>query len=460
MKTARFLILLLISVLLMCAFAYAEPALPEKTDIPVLAFDLDESKGTVEAMNADPAHQTKCRGTLTVTVPDGYTGAYAADVKGGTYALDFVRGRGNSTWKQAKKPYKIKLDKGADLLGMGKGKHWVLMAEYYDPTLLRNVFTVRLARDLGMEFAPRMTSVHVVMNGRYLGVYSLSTPVRVAGNAVDIADLADKKATETANMITGGYLLGLDPPEDEEHTVVTARGVTLNIESPDEDGKVRTAYREYITGYLNGMEDALFGGDFTGADGESYTEYLDIDSAADYFLIQQVSMNSDGAAGGSNYLYKKRNGKLYFGPLWDFDYCPWGAKDSGYEGFLITTAWFERMLKDEAFLNKVAERWEKLKPLLEDAAADGGMIDSLAEGLRAAQAENYRVNPFVKLTPNPEAADLAAVMAGAPMYLTDETATFDGEIAAMKAWIGARTAWVDAHLNGLRTDGTGLPGVE
>ena len=43
-----------------------------------------------------------------------------------------IKGRGNSTWGLPKKPYKIKLDSKTNLFSMGKNKHWVLLANYYD----------------------------------------------------------------------------------------------------------------------------------------------------------------------------------------------------------------------------------------------------------------------------------------------------------------------------------------
>ena len=44
---------------------------------------------------------------------------------------DSVRGRGNSTWLwYDKKPYRIKLDKKSQLLGMGEGKSFVLLAVF------------------------------------------------------------------------------------------------------------------------------------------------------------------------------------------------------------------------------------------------------------------------------------------------------------------------------------------
>ena len=52
-----------------------------------------------------------------------------------------IRGRGNSTWEwYPKKPYRIKLDKKASLLGLDEDKDWVLLANYRDPTHLMNTF--------------------------------------------------------------------------------------------------------------------------------------------------------------------------------------------------------------------------------------------------------------------------------------------------------------------------------
>ena len=45
-----------------------------------------------------------------------------------------IKGRGNSTWNYPKKPYALKLDKDASLLGMPAGKRWDLLANYIDRT--------------------------------------------------------------------------------------------------------------------------------------------------------------------------------------------------------------------------------------------------------------------------------------------------------------------------------------
>lgn len=65
---------------------------------------------------------------------------------------------------------------------------------------------------------------------------------------------------------------------------------------------------------------------------------MDVASTVYYYLIQEFSMNGDGYVSTSTYLYKPRNGKLFWGPLWDFDYVAWGSTE--YDDF-STTGWTE-----------------------------------------------------------------------------------------------------------------------
>ena len=51
-----------------------------------------------------------------------------------------IRGRGNSTWNLAKKPYRIKFNKKQRFMGKEKAnaKSWTLLANYGDKALIRN----------------------------------------------------------------------------------------------------------------------------------------------------------------------------------------------------------------------------------------------------------------------------------------------------------------------------------
>ena len=98
-----------------------------------------------------------------------------------------IRGRGNSTWAQPKKPYKLKLDKKTDVFGMGKNKHWVLLANYLDESLLRNTLAYDLSGNMGMN---QMSTVFVdvILNGQFIGNYQFCEQVRVDSTRIDVFD--------------------------------------------------------------------------------------------------------------------------------------------------------------------------------------------------------------------------------------------------------------------------------
>ena len=71
--------------------------------------------------------------------------------------------------------------------------------------------------------------------------------------------------------------------------------------------------------YLQQTEDAIYGEDFRNSEGTSVGDLMDLESAAKYWWVQEFTNNDDAFVTSSSYLYKERDGKLYWGPLWDFD---------------------------------------------------------------------------------------------------------------------------------------------
>ena len=103
-----------------------------------------------------------------------------------------IRGRGNSTWSTSynKLPYKLKLDKKTDLFGFGESKHWALLANYMDESLLRNKISYDLSGTMGMNYL-QSAHVELVLNGVYAGNYQLVGNVRIDNGRVDIFDWED-----------------------------------------------------------------------------------------------------------------------------------------------------------------------------------------------------------------------------------------------------------------------------
>ena len=105
-----------------------------------------------------------------------------------------IKVRGNSTAGGEKRPYNFKLSSKQNVLEMGKGKKWCLLANMFDKSLMRNKLAFGLAQAVGLAYTPDFRMVDVWMDGVYVGNYMLTEPVEVNSTRVDI------------NIDTGDYL--------------------------------------------------------------------------------------------------------------------------------------------------------------------------------------------------------------------------------------------------------------
>ena len=442
-------------------------ALAPRNGIPLVIVRVDETgdNASLEQMNESPDHSVKCAGTVQIIVPDGYTSEYGGISSEQQILLEYIRGRGNSTWQELKKPYKIKFaDKDnanevyltgkQDLFGMGKSREWALLAGTLDHTLIKNRVTSLLGQSLSFEYTPQMVPVDLVMIGvgddgetaSYLGSYLLSELVGIDKNRVDIDEIKKKAAAEPD--ITGGYLLSfyneMQKTEDESTHFKTDAGVELMIEEPEYEGlpeelpASQKAQREYIKGYIQALEDLIVKPETI--DEETHNKIaamMDLDTAADYWWIQEFSRNKDAFITDSTYFYKKREGKLYWGPLWDFDVA-YGGQDDGsllygkFDGFNNTEMlWFDELRsKDPLFAERLKERWtEVIDVKLGELIEDGGVIDQYYDQMRASQEADRAV--------------------WAALYEEDGYGAEDykAELNKLKDWISRRREWINENLD-------------
>ena len=283
-----------------------------------------------------------------------------------------IKLRGNSTRYLNKRPYKIKLEKKSDLFGMGKNKHWVLLANDIDHTLIRNKITLDFASKIGMKFASESVLVSVFLNGNYQGVYQLCEHIRVDEERVDIYDWEDyftaEEWSEEMDMKqeefeeakntpqTGGFLLEADFyafTESKLSKVVTNFRQPFYINTPENVPEESELYA-YIKNYIQSFEYALhsedyiynsedkhhsaFGIQYDGKeegwfasiseveytdptyDGFHYSQLFDLDSLVQNFMVCELTMNWDSMK-NSTFLYKDIDGLAYMGPVWDYDWA-------------------------------------------------------------------------------------------------------------------------------------------
>ena len=266
-----------------------------------------------------------------------------------------MKGRGNSTWGAPKKPYAIKFSKKKSLLSLPDDKSWVLLANYYDRTLLRNDLALYMGNEFScLDWTPHYQHVDLMLNGQYRGIYQLGEKVKISKGRVNVGD--------------EGVLMEIDArassESDARYFNIAHIPQPVNIKDPEVeyDDEIYTFAKDYITT----VDDVLFSDEFADPD-NGWQKYMDINSFVDWYLINEISRNQDAAFFSSCYMNLKPGGKLKMGPLWDFDLgfggypTEWGEVANAInnpEGFHIKlVSWYNRLFQDPVFLSKVKERF-------------------------------------------------------------------------------------------------------
>ena len=287
-----------------------------------------------------------------------------------------IRGRGNSTWLwYPKKPYRIKLDEKASVLGLDANKDWVLLANYRDPTHLMNTFVFEMGHGLNMPFTNHTRYVEVTLNGDYIGLYQLTEQIEVGKSRVDIG----KKK---------GWLLSLDVDDGPAEAPTAGDNfwsqvyrMPVCVKSPEsEDYATPETLLDDAKKALGDLENVIHSHDY-----EALKKVMNVQSMIDYLLIQEYVYNVEVAAPRSIYLHKDKGDALWtFGPLWDFDAgfdFDWGHMYDGHGYFAdyretvlgtdparhisnydYVSSFFTDMWKNKEFVSDVKARWKQIRP--------------------------------------------------------------------------------------------------
>lgn len=299
------------------------------------ALFIKTQSGTMEAVDNDKScHEA---GNYVLIDADG-TLVYADSLK-------HITGRGNSTWNYPKKSYSIKLQTAANLLGMGSAQAWILLSNVEDITYLRNKITYDMAVEVGMTGAPESRYIDLYINNEYNGMYLLCEKIEPGENRIPMTDLGteNKKLNKDMQLsesvytelskgvalaanpkdISGGYIVERDEYSKYTEEISGFQSSLLGdlyvIKSPEYASAEEVAY---ISGLFADMEEAIVAEDGINSDtGENYLHYIDLESFAQKYMIEEICKNNGGGA-TSSYFYKpddKISTKIFGGPVWDYD---------------------------------------------------------------------------------------------------------------------------------------------
>ena len=335
--------------------------------------------------------------------------------------------RGSTSYRLSeKKSFGVEIydasGKDADLsiLGFPAEEDWILMADVFkasnntifDPTMMHHYVGYELFRKMG-NYSSRSKFVELEINGAYLGVYVLMEKLKKGKDRINVETLL---ASDTDNTkITGGYILKIDKTsggdvlgtfpleyylnnwdDDARYTQKNSFRSDFDINKnqiswpayglPYHDKKyletyfiydypkpdvINNAQKGYIQKYIKDFETALINDNFA-TDTRTYTNYIDLRSFADFFIINEVCGNVDGYR-LSTYMSKARGQKLKMGPIWDLNIgynrqgrVPFDDWIINYNKYVQQDAWmvpfwWKRLMEDPKFRAELKSRWIALR---------------------------------------------------------------------------------------------------
>ena len=436
----------------------------KKVNLPVVNVSVDLSGTNFE----DFKQKDKIDATLSVE----NTSEFAL-----TDEIITIKGRGNSSWFNApKKSYTIKFDSKKEFLGMKKHKTFVLVANYFDKTLLRNASAYGLAKNVfdNLAWTPNAKSVNLFINGVYQGVYGAGESVKIDKNRVAIETIEDYVPAGQEideNIKNFGFVLEVNERLDEDFNFVTNYDenksveennccVAFSLKEPagadidDAVGDVVGAkVKNYVEDFTNEIQDKLYSEDFADPSSENYYgNYLDVDSFIDWWIVEEIAKNTDSNFFSSCYMYfDPQDQKLHMGPLWDFDL---GFGNHGnttiskQTGFLADIAgalvnennipyakranWICRLREDSAFVEKINQRWNFVRADVENYFAND--FASNLESIKNDAELNFVRWPI-----------LGESVWNVPSGFETRT-TYDSEIDYFNSWFKNRMVWLNSNF--------------
>ena len=387
--------------------------------------------------------------------------------------LASTRVRGNVSQQMPKKPFAVKLDKKHAVLDMPAHKRWVLLANWKDRTLMRNEVAFEIAKAFktvypndGMAWNPSGQHVELVYNGVYVGNYYLCEQIKIDGNRLDINEPYDAEDNPAAPADCG-ILMESDDGYDEAWQFTTRCRIPFLFK---DDGTADML--TYASTLVQGIEDNL--NKNTTAGFTAAYETMDITSFVDFLLVQDLMMNSEMKHPKSCYSYIN-NGKLYAGPVWDFDWntlptsTSYSEEDYSYTESIVSKGswsykssaqsspstsdenyiWYPRLMASSEFMDVAKTRWAGVQGQLSQVLAH---IDEVKAQIAKSEAENAKMWPvdskksFGALRGTKYGIGGSLGMGSGAGFCGDEGMTFDAAVEQMKETLSTRMSGMSNNI--------------
>lgn len=297
-----------------------------------------------------------------------------------------IKIRGNSTSKADKKPYRIKFNKKQSMLGLNDGrkfKNWVLLADAFDYSMMRNYFILNTGNLLSNVHSSDCAHVSVYINDEYQGVYLLAEQNEVNEGRVDVDEdnvetsaitgyfvEADSRALDECKLFTSSTSVDEIDVEADYCFAVKYKS-KASVSSPDltqlfavksdisSNKEIAREQLSKISNYMQRVYDALFS--YQGEN--AIRELIDVNSAVDMFIVNNIASLRGGKRSDYYYIdFTDEDPKLKFGPPWDYDldcgnYAVADLPES-FQALNISDYVNYALNKNAWFVNLVKNRWK------------------------------------------------------------------------------------------------------
>ena len=353
-----------------------------------------------------------------------------------TGATTQIRGRGNSSWYMEKKSYRLKLtDKKTNMVGLTGSKHYALIANHMDKSLIRNYLAYLFGRVSECAWTPDTRFVEVTLNGEYQGLYLLVEVIRVEEgrvevdgtpeNAYDTGFLVEQITPDRFGLPTGYQDVTFESPNGD--FFISAGNLWWELKYPEKADYPEAVWPEVVNYNRTYLDDALRA-IFTG-NRKNFINYINEETFIDHWMIQELFANFD-CSHLSIYINKAQGGKLNMGPIWDFDNA---ANNISYvftrpdEVFAQNRAQiFGRLMADPTFKANFGKRVADLSTSYWKYILDS--INVVVANIQAAANRNFEKWDITeKVFENPD--HILAIK------------TYSGQVSYLKNWLTERVEW-------------------
>lgn len=376
------------------------------TDVPTVYIEVEGVGGTDadldKALYKDRATGEAPYFKAVITVKDNGTDndtkhleEFADNVK--------IKVRGNSTAnpKNGKKAYRLKFDKklGAtkhDMLGLGySARNWMLLANVFDHSMIRNALSYHLEKEVGMDFCPGYKFADVVINGNYRGTYQICDHVEIDKNRVNIDE-------------DTGWMLEFQGRGDmlDKPLCFSKDGILMNIKNPEPANEKDEAQIAAVIAPIQDWFTGTWKSKWTGSNvfdtQTGWRSVNDEESLIKFWIITELTGDYDGWMTVKAYKEADED-KLHYGPVWDKDLAYGNYSGENSNVFIsdtqnsssLTGYLKDYLFKDPRFMAKAKARLKKL--------LDGGLVDRLCAkvdelGAIVAQTEELSNTKFPRST--------------------------------------------------------------